>query len=118
MANGAEELLDEIVTGEVTGEEERCSHTDLAGFKANVEGAQMSFDLLKPVAAKNDAALVAELDKQFGALNTLLDQYRADKAGYGFTPYDKVGKEQRKELSDAVNALAEPLSELAAAVVK
>ncbi|GHB04200.1 iron uptake system protein EfeO [Streptomyces termitum] len=118
MANGAKELLDEVATGKVTGEEERYSHTDLVDFKANVEGAQMSFDLLKPVAAKNDAALVAELDKQFGALNTLLDQYRADKASYDFTSYDKVGKEQRKELSDAVNALAEPLSKLAAAVVK
>jgi iron uptake system component EfeO len=32
--------------------------------------------------------------------------------------YDKVTKDQRKELSDAVNALAEPLSKLAAAVVK
>ncbi|MFI8323175.1 iron uptake system protein EfeO [Streptomyces sp. NPDC085529] len=118
MANGAKELLDEVATGKVTGEEERYSHTDLVDFKANVEGAQKSFELLKPVAAKNDAALVAELDKQFAALNTLLDRYRADKTGYDFTSYDKVGKAQRKELSDGVNALAEPLSKLAAAVVK
>ncbi|MER5882526.1 iron uptake system protein EfeO [Streptomyces sp. NPDC001941] len=118
MANGAKELLDEVATGKVTGEEERYSHTDLVDFKANVEGAQKSFELLKPVAAKNDAALVAELDKQFAALNTLLDKYRADKTGYAFTSYDKVGKDQRKELSDGVNALAEPLSKLAAAVTK
>ncbi|WP_030755076.1 iron uptake system protein EfeO [Streptomyces griseus] len=118
MANGAKELLDEVATGKVTGEEERYSHTDLVDFKANVEGAQMSFDLLKPVASKNDPALVADLDKQFAALNALLDKYRADKTGYDFTSYDKVGKEQRKELSDGVNALAEPLSKLAAAVVK
>ncbi|MEU8765254.1 peptidase M75, partial [Streptomyces sp. NPDC048659] len=57
-------------------------------------------------------------DKQFAALNTLLDKYRADKTSYVFTSYEKVGKEQRKELSDGVNALAEPLSKLAAAVVK
>ncbi|MFF9341843.1 MULTISPECIES: iron uptake system protein EfeO [unclassified Streptomyces] len=118
MANGAKELLDEVATGKVTGEEERYSHTDLVDFKANVEGAQKSFDLLKPVAARNDAALTAELDEQFAALNTLLDKYRADKAGYDFTSYDKVGKAERKELSDGVNALAEPLSKLAAAVVK
>ncbi|MFJ8127337.1 iron uptake system protein EfeO [Streptomyces hydrogenans] len=118
MANGAKELLDEVATGKVTGEEERYSHTDLVDFKANVEGAQKSFDLLRPVATKNDAALVAELDKQFAALNTLLDKYRADKAGYDFTSYDKVGDPARKELSDGVNALAEPLSKLAAAVVK
>ncbi|MGW4161806.1 iron uptake system protein EfeO [Streptomyces sp. NPDC004788] len=118
MANGAKELLDEVATGKVTGEEERYSHTDLVDFKANVEGAQKSFELLKPVAQKNDPKLVAELDKQFAALNTLLDKYRTDKNAYVFTSYEKVGKEQRKELSDGVNALAEPLSKLAAAVAK
>ncbi|WP_371671918.1 cupredoxin domain-containing protein [Streptomyces sp. NBC_00289] len=118
MANGAKELLDEVATGKVTGEEERYSHTDLVDFKANVEGAQKSYELLKPVAKENDAALTTELDKQFAALNTLLDKYRADKTSYDFVSYDKVGKDQQKELSDAVNALAEPLSKLAAAVVK
>ncbi|TQK44110.1 iron uptake system component EfeO [Streptomyces sp. SLBN-118] len=118
MANGAKELLDEVATGKVTGEEERYSHTDLVDFKANVEGAQKSYELLKPVASKNDPKLVAELDKQFAALNALLDKYRKSPASYEFTSYDKVGKAERKELSDGVNALAEPLSKLAAAVVK
>ncbi|WP_327131845.1 iron uptake system protein EfeO [Streptomyces sp. NBC_01343] len=118
MANGAKELLDEVASGKVTGEEERYSHTDLVDFKANVEGAQKAYELLKPVAAKNDPALSAELDKQFAAMNTLLDKYRADKNGYDFTAYDTVGQDQRKELSDAVSALGEPLSKLAAAVAK
>ncbi|MFG2866623.1 iron uptake system protein EfeO [Streptomyces sp. NPDC048338] len=118
MANGAKELLDEVASGKVTGEEERYSRTDLVDFKANVEGAQKSFELLKPVASKNDPKLVADLDKQFAALNALLDKYRTDKTSYVFTSYDKVGKAERKELSDGVNALAEPLSKLAAAVVK
>lgn len=74
--------------------------------------------MLKPVAQQNDKALTTELDKQFAALNTLLDKYRTDKSSDGFVSYDKVTKDQRKELSDAVNALAEPLSKLAAAVVK
>ncbi|MET9965730.1 iron uptake system protein EfeO [Streptomyces sp. NPDC006356] len=117
MANGAKELLDEVATGKVTGEEERYSHTDLVDFKANVEGAEKAYELLKAVAKENDPALVTELDKQFGALNTLLDKYRADKSSYDFTSYDKVGDADRKELSDGVNALAEPLSKLAAAVV-
>ncbi|WP_405698163.1 iron uptake system protein EfeO [Streptomyces coelicoflavus] len=117
MANGAKELLDEVATGKVTGEEERYSHTDLVDFKANVEGAQKSYELLKPVAKENDAALTTELDRQFGALDKLLDQYRPSTSSYEFTSYDKVGKADRKELSDAVNALAEPLSKLAAAVV-
>ncbi|NBE55600.1 iron uptake system protein EfeO [Streptomyces boluensis] len=117
MANGAKELLDEVATGKVTGEEERYSHTDLVDFKANVEGAEKSYTLLKPVAAKNEPKLATELDRQFAALDKLLDQYREDKKSYDFESYDKVGKAERKELSDAVNALAEPLSKLAAAVV-
>ncbi|MEE1769795.1 imelysin family protein [Streptomyces sp. JV185] len=118
MANGAKELLDEVATGKVTGEEERYSHTDLVDFKGNVEGAEKSYELLKPIASKNDAALTATLDKRFAELNTLLDKYRKDKGSYEFTSYEKVGKADRKELSDAVNALAEPLSRLAAAVTK
>ncbi|MEV7325008.1 iron uptake system protein EfeO [Streptomyces sp. NPDC093970] len=118
MANGAKELLDEVATGKVTGEEDRYSHTDLSDFKGNVDGAQKAYELLKPVAQKNDAALAGELDKQFAALNTLLDKYRTTSTSDGFVSYDKVTKAQRKELSDAVNALAEPLSKLAATVVK
>ncbi|MEV5732177.1 iron uptake system protein EfeO [Streptomyces sp. NPDC052292] len=118
MANGAKELLDEVATGKVTGEEDRYAHTDLVDFKGNVEGAQKAYELLKPVAAKNDPALAKELDKQFTALNGVLDKYRSGKDSYEFISYDKVTGEQRKELSDAVNALAEPLSKLAAAVVK
>ncbi|MFF8639698.1 iron uptake system protein EfeO [Streptomyces sp. NPDC015345] len=119
MANGAKELLDEVATGKVTGEEERYSHTDLVDFKANVEGAEKSYALLKPVAAENDPKLTKELDKQFAALDKLLEKYREGGAdSYEFTSYDKVGKADRKELSDGVNALAEPLSKLAAAVAK
>ncbi|MEV0782569.1 iron uptake system protein EfeO [Streptomyces sp. NPDC050423] len=118
MANGAKELLDEVATGKVTGEEERYSHTDLIDFKGNVEGAEKSYELLKPIASKNDAALTATLDKRFAELNKLLDTYRKDKTSYEFTSYEKVGKADRKDLSDAVNALAEPLSRLAAAVTK
>ncbi|WP_406086093.1 iron uptake system protein EfeO [Streptomyces virginiae] len=118
IANGAKELLDEVATGKVTGEEERYSRTDLVDFKANVEGAQKAYELLKPIASKNDPELVKQLDTQFAALTVLLDKYRTDKNGYEFTSYDKVGEPERKELSDGVNALAEPLSKLAAAVTK
>ncbi|MFI9200647.1 iron uptake system protein EfeO [Streptomyces sp. NPDC053048] len=115
MANGAKELLDEVATGKVTGEEERYSHTDLVDFQANVEGAEKAYELLKPVASKNDSGLAQELDKQFAALKKLLGEHRD---GDTFKSYDSVGKDDRKKLSDAVNALAEPLSKLAGAVAK
>ena len=40
LANGAKELLDEVATGKITGEEDRYSHTDLWDFAANVEGSK------------------------------------------------------------------------------
>lgn len=122
MANGAKSLLDEVARNKVTGEEERYSHTDLVDFKANLEGAQQSYGLLKPIAQKNDPALARELDKRFASLTEQLDVYRtddgADKDSYTYTSYDTVSEAKRKELSDGVNALAEPLSKLAAAVAK
>ncbi|MFE9932458.1 iron uptake system protein EfeO [Streptomyces sp. NPDC005533] len=118
MANGAKELLDEVATGKVTGEEERYSRTDLVDFKANIEGAEKAYELLKPIATKNDPELAKQLDTQFAAMTVLLDKYRTDKASYDFTSYDKLGDAEKKELSDAVSALGEPLSKLAAAVTK
>ncbi|MET9413422.1 iron uptake system protein EfeO [Streptomyces klenkii] len=115
MANGAKELLDEVYRNKITGEEERYSHTDLIDFEGNVDGAEKAYQLLKPVAAKNDAALAQELDKQFEAVKKALGEYRE---GDGFKSYDTVGKDDRKKLSDVVNALSEPLSKLAGAVVK
>ncbi|MEV6674155.1 iron uptake system protein EfeO [Streptomyces sp. NPDC051162] len=115
MANGAKELLDEVYRNKITGEEERYSHTDLVDFEGNVDGAEKAYGLLKPVAAKHDPELTKELDKQFAAVKKALDDYRD---GDGFKSYDTVGKDDRKKLSDAVNALSEPLSKLAAAVAK
>jgi iron uptake system component EfeO len=114
MANGAKELLDEVATRKITGEEDIFSHTDLWDFKGNVNGAKKVFDLLKPVAQEKDAALTATLDSEFAKVEALLVKYRK---GGGYVSYDTVGQAQRKELSDEVNALGEPLSKLAAAVV-
>ncbi|MDY0814665.1 iron uptake system protein EfeO [Kitasatospora purpeofusca] len=115
MANGAKELLDEVATGKVTGEEDRYSHTDLADFAANVEGAKKAYELLKPVAAEKDPELAKTLDSEFAAIETLLAKYK--QADGGYTSYDKVTEAERKTFSDAVNSLGEPLSKLAAAVV-
>lgn len=115
MANGAKELLDEVATNKITGEEDRYSHTDLADFQANVEGAQKAYELLKPVASAKDAELAKTLDSEFTAINALLAKYK--QADGTFTSYDKVTEAERKTFSDAVNSLGEPLSKLAAAVV-
>ncbi|MFL4473211.1 iron uptake system protein EfeO [Paeniglutamicibacter sp. MACA_103] len=115
LANGAKELLDEVATGKVTGEEEIWSHTDLWDFQANVDGARIAYEDLKPLLADSDAELDSSLQQNFDALQKLLDQH---KKGEGFVYYDQLSQEQVQELSAGVDALAEPLSKLTAAVVK
>jgi len=114
MANGAKELLDEVATGKVTGEEEIWSGTDLWDFQANVEGALQVFTLLKPVVQVRDPALAGELDRRFAEVFDLLAKQRS---GDGFRSYSELSKAQVRELAIAVDALAEPISRLAVAVV-
>jgi len=114
LGNGAKELLDEVATGKVTGEEEIWSHTDLWDFQANLDGARLAYQALRPIVLIKDKKLATTLDTEFAAVQTLLDRYKTPS---GFTYYNELTPAQVKELSDAVNALGEPLSELTAVVV-
>lgn len=115
LANGAKELLDEVATGKVTGEEEAFSHTDLWDFQANLEGAKIAYEDLAPLLEGTDDELDAQLKENFEKLQAQLDAYRV---GEGFKYYDQLGTEQVQELAAGVDALSEPLSRLTAAVVK
>jgi iron uptake system component EfeO len=114
IANGSRGLLEEVATGKVTGEEEYWSRTDLWDFQANVDGARVGYEGVRPILEQKDPDLAATLDTRFEELQTLLD---AQRVGDGFTLYDDLTPEQVKELSDAVNALSEPLSHLTASVL-
>ena len=103
IGNGSKGLLDEVATGKITGEEDIWSHTDLYDFQANVDGARVGYEGLKPLLDVKDPALSKEIAERFDALQTLLDKYRVGEEGFVF--YDKVSEPERKELSDAVNAL-------------
>ena len=113
MANGAKELLDEVATGKITGEEDRYSHTDLWDFRANVEGSQAAIQALRPALQERDPALVKTLDTNFKAVLASVGKYRQ---GDGFVSYDKVSQAERKQLSTTLDALAEPVSKVAAVV--
>jgi len=115
LGNGAKELLDEVATGKVTGEEEAWSHTDLWDFQANVDGARIAFEDLRPVLDEKDPDLADTLETRFDELQELLDQYKEGEDG--FVLYTELTEDQVRELADAVNALSEPLSQLTAAVV-
>jgi iron uptake system component EfeO len=114
IANGSRGLLDEVATGKVTGEEEYWSRTDLWDFQANIDGASVAFEGLRPLLTERDPALESHIAAKFATVQALLN---AQRDGAGFKTYDKLSKAEVKQLSDAVNALAEPLSKLAAAVV-
>jgi iron uptake system component EfeO len=104
---GAVELLNEVSATKITGEEERYSHTDLYDIAANVEGAEVAFEFVKPVVERQNPELVTEIEASFADLDRELAPYRRDD---GWVSYEKVDEEQRRELSQKIDALAEPLS--------
>ena len=114
IANGSRGLLEEVAKGKVTGEEEIWSHTDLWDFQANVDGARVGFEGVQPLLETKDPELAKALTARFDALQKLLDEHRD---GDGFVTYDKLSVKQVQALSNAVNALSEPLSKLTAAVL-
>jgi iron uptake system component EfeO len=87
---------------------------DLWDFQANIDGARVGFEGLRPILKEKDPELDNQIAAKFAAVQTLLD---AQRLGTGFETYDKLTAAEVKQLSDAVNALSEPLSKLAAAVV-
>jgi iron uptake system component EfeO len=114
IGNGSKGLLDEVASGKITGEEDIWSHTDLYDFQANVDGARVAFEGLQPLLEVKDPELAKQIEARFTALQALLDEYRRGK--HDFVSYDAVTEPQRKQLSDAVNALAEPLSKMTGAI--
>ena len=115
ISNGAINLLEEVATTKITGEEEAFSHTDLWDFQANVEGAKVAYGNVEAIAKKKDPALAKEISKRFDQLQAELDKY---KQGDGYVYYDKLNEDQRKQLSNSVNALRKPLAKLTEAILK
>nr|WP_237555295.1 iron uptake system protein EfeO [Streptomyces sp. SID4948] len=53
IANGATDLVNEIQSSKITGEEERYSHIDLLDFEGNLAGANEAVTVLLPVLKQN-----------------------------------------------------------------
>ncbi|NKQ56664.1 peptidase M75 family protein [Amycolatopsis sp. K13G38] len=115
LANGAKELLDEVATKKITGEEETFSHTDLWDFQANVDGSKAAIAALRPVLAERDPQLTSTVDNEFANVQRLLDAVRV---GDGFKYYTELSQDQVKEFASAVDALSEPLSKVAEVVAQ
>lgn len=110
IAIGSAELLNEVSSSKITGEEERYSHTDLVDFQANVDGAKAAFNSIKDILAEQDPALANEITTQFDAVYQALAPY---KSGDGYVLYTELTEDDTRALSQAVDALAEPLSHVA-----
>lgn len=110
MLTGAVDLLNEVATQKITGEEEVFSHTDLYDFRANIQGAEKIFELFKPLIEKKDAKLVKTLETEFKNVNGLLDKHMTDEKNY--KPYTDLSEADTKELAEAVTKLGEPLSQM------
>lgn len=113
IANGAVELLQEVGTSKITGEEDRYSHTDLSDFEANVEGAEQAYLTVKVALQSKDKDLAEKIDAAFIAVKDSIKPY---KTGDTYVDYSTVTEAQRKALTDVLNSLAEPMSKVAALV--
>jgi iron uptake system component EfeO len=118
ISNGAISLLDEVANGKITGEEDWWSGTDLSDFAANVEGSRMAFSVVREFAESKGAEgkkLVAQIDRGFSALEAELAVHGS--LTEGFAPYSTVTEAQKRDLTDLLNALAEPLSKLTGTIL-
>lgn len=102
LAGNAARLLRSLAEQRIDGSEERYSHSDLAGFAANLDGAQKVIDLLRPLLQAKAPALPGRLDSAAAALASRLSQLHGQ-------PYDKVAPAQRQQLAAEANALADAL---------
>ncbi|MGZ0711214.1 iron uptake system protein EfeO (plasmid) [Coraliomargarita sp. W4R53] len=119
LSNGAIALLDEVATGKISGEEDWWSGTDLWDFAANIEGSKMAFSLVRDLAASKGVdgeALVADIDAGYAELEAELATHGSLVDGFIF--YPELADADKRELTDLINALAEPLSQLTVTVLE
>ena len=114
VANGAVDLLGEVANSKITGEEDRYSHTDLWDFEANIAGAREAFEVLEPAVRAKNPTLADTITARFAAVLSALSKYQTSN---GYVDYSTVGQTGRRELTTVVDALAEPLSQVAPTVV-
>ncbi len=114
IANGAVGLLNEVSSSKITGEEDRYSHTDLSDFEANVIGSQAAFNAVRPLVVPRSPALAAMIDQR---LADVLAALAAFKKGSSYVSFITLTTTDTQNLSTLIDALADPLSQVAAIVV-
>jgi iron uptake system component EfeO len=116
LANGAQELLDEVAASKITGEEERYSRIDLLDIANNDEGAEQAFAQLEPALNKIDPALSHTIRTAFATLDRLVETHRTKTNPSGYALYPQLTRSDKTALAAAVKAVQEPLSKVASKV--
>lgn len=118
ISNGAIALLDEVANGKITGEEDWWSGTDMWDFAANVEGSKMAFSLVQALAERTDEGkdLSGEIGDGYDALETDLAEFGSLEDG--FVNYSELTDDDKRALTEELNALAEPLSQLTSTILE
>lgn len=109
VVGGAADLIEEVASSKISGEEDRYSRTDLWDFQANVDGAQKIVDLLRPMLQKADATLLGRVDANFKKVDVILSKYRTHE---GYESYDKLTDADRNAMKGPITTLAEDLAKL------
>ncbi|WP_210557081.1 MULTISPECIES: iron uptake system protein EfeO [unclassified Pseudomonas] len=89
-----------------SGEEERYSHGDLNGFAGNLETAHKVVELLRPMLTKSAPDLLPKIDAALSDFDNVLKSFKVKD---GYATYDTVSGEQRKQIADKAQALADAL---------
>src|SRR3546814_712520 len=110
VVGGAAVLMEEVAATNISGEEDRYSHTDLYDFQANFEGAYKIVQLLHPIIEKEDKAFAKKVDANFKVVFDTLAKYKT--ADGGFPTYSKLTDADRKLLPGRVHVFAADLSRL------
>ncbi|OPH50498.1 hypothetical protein BC351_07520 [Paenibacillus ferrarius] len=110
FVTGVGELMEEAQSKKITGEEERWSGATVPVLRANVEGAQQIYELVKVELKKKDAVLDEKISKTLSsvieAMNTL------SPVGPTWNEFNKIEQSKRVDLKNKLEALAEPLVKL------
>ncbi|MDL9938478.1 iron uptake system protein EfeO [Gordonia sp. ABSL1-1] len=109
FVQGPQALVDEIAATKVTGEEDRYSHTDLWDIAANLDGSETAIATMQPIIAKKNQALMDKITQQFTEARNAVNAFRE---GDGYVSYTKVTPEQRRDLSNKIDALSATLSQV------
>ena len=99
VATGAAELIEEVSSGKITGEEDRYSKTDLWDFDANLQGSQVAIDKLSGPLGAKDPTLLGKIT---AGTSALFDTMRPLRRGDGWVAFCIENSEFPSPLCPAV----------------